>query len=95
MREVISLNETIINWFLFLVNIIGFFIMGEDKRRARQHRYRISEQTLWMLATIGGAVGMTIAMKYFHHKTKHTAFKYGFPVLAIIDIILYGYYFVY
>ena len=87
-------NEIIINLVLLLINVIGFFLMGEDKRRARKGRYRISEQTLWIFATIGGAIAMTIGMRYFHHKTKHLSFKYGFPILAIIQILLYLQFFI-
>jgi uncharacterized membrane protein YsdA (DUF1294 family) len=81
--------EPIINWALILINLIGFFIMGEDKRRARIHQYRIPERTLWLFAFIGGAIGTTLGMKIFRHKTKHTSFKIGFPLLAIIEIILF------
>ncbi len=87
-------NETIFNLALILINVIGFFLMGEDKRRARKGRYRISEQTLWIFGTFGGAIAMTIGMRYFHHKTKHIAFKLGFPILSIIHILLYFQFFV-
>ncbi|MGJ7920470.1 DUF1294 domain-containing protein [Neobacillus sp. LXY-4] len=87
-------TETILNWYLFIINLIGFLVMGEDKRRARQHQYRISERTLWQLAGFGGATAMTIAMKLFHHKTKHQAFKIGFPLLALLQFALYLYFFV-
>jgi uncharacterized membrane protein YsdA (DUF1294 family) len=74
---------------LFLImNIIGFFIMGADKKRAQKHQYRVSERTLWMVAILGGAVGTTAGMQLYRHKTKHTSFKIGFPFLAGIELIL-------
>jgi len=79
---------------LLLVNIIGFFVMGEDKRRAKKQQYRISEQTLWLLAIIGGAPAMTIAMNQFRHKTKHVQFKIGFPLVALLQVVLYIYFLV-
>ncbi len=88
------MQETIINWVIITLNIIGFILMGEDKRRAKRHQYRIPERTLWILAIAGGAAAMTIGMKLYHHKTKHTAFKIGFPFLAILQIALYVYFFV-
>ena len=39
------------------MNIIAYVTMGVDKKRARQHEYRISEKTLWTLAVIGGGTG--------------------------------------
>lgn len=85
--------ETILNWGLLFMNIIGFILMGVDKQKAKRHKYRIPEQTLWLLAIIGGAPAMTIAMRFFHHKTKHLNFKLGFPLLAIIQISLYLYFY--
>lgn len=72
----------------FIMNIIGLFIMGADKKRAQKHQYRISERTLWMVAILGGAVGTTAGMQLYRHKTKHTSFKIGFPFLAGIELIL-------
>jgi len=62
--------------------------MWEDKRRAKNHEFRISERTLWLVALFGGAVGTTAGMQLYRHKTKHTSFKIGFPVLAVIELVL-------
>ncbi|MDQ0270066.1 DUF1294 domain-containing protein [Cytobacillus purgationiresistens] len=74
--------------YLIVINIIGFFIMRADKERARKNEYRISENTLWTIALLLGAIGMTAGMKQFRHKTKHSQFKYGLPLLSIIDLAL-------
>ena len=74
----------------FLVmNVVGLVIMGEDKKRAKRHQYRISERTLWLIALFGGAIGSTAGMQFYRHKTKHLSFKIGFPILAIVEIILF------
>jgi uncharacterized membrane protein YsdA (DUF1294 family) len=72
-----------------IVNIVGILIMGEDKKRAKKHQYRIRERTLWLVALFGGAVGTTAGMQLYRHKTKHVSFKVGFPVLAIVELILF------
>ncbi|WP_223821013.1 DUF1294 domain-containing protein [Bacillus sp. S3] len=73
----------------FLVmNIAGLLIMGEDKKRAKKHQYRISEQTLWLVALFGGAIGTTAGMQLYRHKTKHLSFKIGFPLLAVVEAVL-------
>jgi uncharacterized membrane protein YsdA (DUF1294 family) len=81
-------KTTIVVCYL-IMNLIGLFIMREDKNRAIHHQYRISEKTLWITAFFGGAVGTTAGMQWFRHKTKHLSFKMGFPVLAVIEIILF------
>lgn len=75
------------------MNVVGFFVMGEDKRRAKKQQYRISEQTLWLLAIVGGAPAMTLAMNLFRHKTKHVQFKIGFPLVALLQLVVYIYFF--
>ncbi|OCA91341.1 hypothetical protein A8F94_05635 [Bacillus sp. FJAT-27225] len=77
--------------YLLLINIISFTLMGIDKKRARNGQYRISEQTLWLSALAGGAIGATVGMNFFRHKTKHSAFKYGFPLLAALEIVAFLY----
>ncbi|MFD6442190.1 DUF1294 domain-containing protein [Peribacillus sp. NPDC060186] len=72
--------------YMFTINIVGFVIMGVDKKRARNREYRISEKTLWFWAVIGGGTGTFLGMRHFRHKTKHTTFKWGLPVLMVIQI---------
>lgn len=82
--------NTLIIYYL-IMNVIGLLIMKIDKNRAIRHEYRISEKTLWIIAWLGGAVGTTLGMQMFRHKTKHLSFKAGFPLLAVIDLILVFY----
>ena len=65
--------------YFIVVNIIGFVIMGIDKKRAIRGAWRISEASLFLTALAGGALGCTLGMYHFRHKTKHWYFKY-FPV---------------
>jgi len=84
--------STILGVYL-IMNLIGLIVMKVDKERAKKHQYRISENTLWLIAVFGGAVGTTAGMQLFRHKTKHVSFKFGFPILAIAEVILLGYFY--
>ena len=86
-------NEMVLYVAILFMNILGYYLMKEDKRRARKNQYRISEQTLWMVAFLGGAIGSTAGMQVYRHKTKRLSFKFGFPFLAIIQVFLYSYFF--
>lgn len=81
-------------YYILIVNIFAFSIMGIDKYKARKHSFRISEKTLFISALIGGSVGALVGMKFFRHKTNHRSFTIGIPaiLLAQIVIILYIYY---
>ena len=74
--------------YLIGINLAGFIIMGVDKKRAIRGAWRISEASLFLTALAGGALGCTIGMQYFRHKTKHWYFKYGMPAICLMQILL-------
>ena len=37
-----------------------------------------------------GSLGGTLGMFCFHHKTKHWYFRYGFPLLLVVQLLLLG-----
>ncbi len=73
------------------MSLVCFVLMGLDKHRARKHAWRIPEKTLLLVAVLGGAVGGTIGIWCFHHKTRHWYFRFGFPLIALLQIILIGF----
>lgn len=75
--------------WLLTINIITFFVYRSDKRRAIRKRWRIPERTLMFLAIIGGGIGALAAMFIFHHKTRHSRFLIGVPVIILIHFCLY------
>ncbi|GIN60192.1 membrane protein [Robertmurraya siralis] len=84
------MHEAII--YIIAINVMGLYLMYSDKKRAKKNEYRISEKTLWTVALVGGAFGMTVGMNWFRHKTKHIVFKWGFPALALLQIGMLGYF---
>ena len=78
-------------YYLIVINIVTFMVYGIDKWKAKQGSWRISEATLLILAVIGGSIGALLGMKVWRHKTMHKKFKYGLPLILIIQIILIGY----
>ena len=74
--------------YLIIINVYGISIMGIDKWRSSRRKSRVPEKHLFLVAFIGGAVGIYGGMKAFHHKTLHNKFKYGIPIIMIVDIAL-------
>ncbi|MNO49787.1 hypothetical protein D3C76_401470 [compost metagenome] len=83
--------QVVLLWFA-LINIISYVVMSEDKNKARKRRDRVPEKTLFLLAFMGGALGVLIAMYHKRHKTRHTSFRIGIPLLLLLNILLYGYF---
>lgn len=74
--------------YLVIVNIVGYAIMGIDKKRAIRGAWRISEASLFLTALIGGSLGCILGMQHFRHKTKHWYFKYGMPFILLVQILI-------
>ena len=55
--------------YLVLINIITFIVFGVDKYKARNHKWRVPEATLFLLAIIGGSIGAILGMYTFRHHT--------------------------
>lgn len=80
---------TIKNIMIYLVsiNVIGFFAMWLDKRKAQKGKWRIQEKTLFIITALGGGIGTIAGMYTFRHKTKKLAFTVGLPAILILEII--------
>ena len=74
--------------YLLAVNALTFIVYGIDKYKAKHDNWRISEATLLLLAVIGGSIGAWCGMKIWHHKTMHKKFKYGVPVILLLQVAL-------
>lgn len=79
---------TFIIIYLIIINIVGFAIMGIDKRKAIKRAFRIPEATLFIVALIGGSIGSIIGMQVFRHKTRHWYFVFGMPAILVLQIVL-------
>ena len=76
--------------YLLIMNLIGFILMGADKKKAKSSAWRIPEKTLFLPAILGGSIGAIAGMQVFRHKTKHWYFKYGMPAILILQLIAAG-----
>ena len=76
---------------LLLLNLISFFLMRHDKQCAKQNQRRVPEKTLFLSAALFGAMGGTLAMFIFRHKTKHWYFRALFPLLMVLQVAVLGY----
>lgn len=73
-------------YYLLAINAAAFVLYGIDKYKAKKAKWRISEATLLMMAVVGGSVGAWAGMKVWHHKTLHKKFKYGIPIILLLQI---------
>ena len=79
---------TLLGVYLLVINLDGLILMGVDKSRARRGRRRIPEATLFLVAALGGSVGVLIGMYAFRHKTQHDSFPIGIPLILFFEAVL-------
>ena len=72
--------------YILAINCIAYIIMCFDKYLSKNKGQRISENTLFFLAFIFGAIGIYFGMKApFYHKAAKEKFKVGIPILIILN----------
>lgn len=82
---------TVLVKLILLINVVAFLLMGYDKRQAKERGWRVSEKMLMTMAVLMGAGGIFAGMYVFRHKTKHSLFKYGVPLLLGCNILVLYY----
>ena len=81
--------------WLVVINTTAFWVFGLDKwlaKRKEKHpdTRRIPEAVLFLLAILGGSIGALLGMRVWHHKTLHKSFRYGIPLILVLQLLLTG-----
>ena len=74
--------------YLILMNAFAALLMHGDKMRARKKQRRMPEAFLFIIALMGGSLGIWLGMYLCRHKTRHRKFVLGIPLILILQIIL-------
>jgi uncharacterized membrane protein YsdA (DUF1294 family) len=76
----------LIYWYLVVINIVVLVVYGGDKLFAKLGKWRVPEKILLLFALLGGSIGALLAMQIFRHKTRHLKFRYGVPLILLLQI---------
>ena len=72
--------------YLAVISLVSICVTAYDKIAAvRRPEHRIREATLFTLAFLGGAGAMYITMLLIRHKTRHTSFMLGIPLILLLQ----------
>lgn len=74
--------------YLVIMNLLGFILMGADKRKAKLGKWRIPEKTFFIVSILGGSLGTWLGMYAFRHKTRHWYFVVFMPLIFAVHIVL-------
>lgn len=74
--------------YLLAINIIAIIVTIYDKLCAIGRKWRIKENTLLLLSSLGGSIGMYITMLLIRHKTRHFKFMLGIPAILLFELLI-------
>jgi uncharacterized membrane protein YsdA (DUF1294 family)/cold shock CspA family protein len=72
-----------------VMSFLTFTLYADDKSRAKQGRWRVSEKTLHLCEFMGGWLGAFIAQRRLRHKSSKVSYQIVFWVIVAIHIIFW------
>ncbi len=75
---------------VFVMSVVSFAAYGLDKRWAVNGSRRVPEQTLHILALLGGWPGALLGQRQFRHKTKKLSFLIVFWCVVVLHVGVVG-----
>ena len=75
--------------YIIAINIAAYIMYKRDKQYAEEGKWRISEAALITIAVFGGAVGASLGMTFYRHKTQKPKFKIVL-LLGYLQFFLYA-----
>jgi len=74
-----------------VMSLFTYALYAKDKARAKQKKWRISEQTLHLCELAGGWLGGFIAQRMLHHKSKKESYQAKFWTIVVVHYIAWLY----
>ena len=96
MSTKMSTYQKIFIGYVIIINSIAYLMMLFDKYQSKKKGQRISENNLFLLAFLLGAIGIYLGMKApIYHKAAKSKFKIGIPVLIVLNSVVVGLVYIY
>ena len=77
--------------YFAVISLVTVIVTVYDKIAAKKRpRHRVPENTLLLLAVLGGGPAEYLTMQLIRHKTKHQKFMIGLPVIILLEAAAVG-----
>lgn len=74
--------------YVIAINCFAYALMWYDKHQAKKKGKRVSENKLFVIAFLFGALGIYLGMKApIYHKAAKPKFKWGIPLMIVLNVI--------
>ena len=74
--------------YLISINLSACALCWLDKRNAQASTTRMSERSLFIVAGLGGSIGLLVGMTMFRHKTRKARFHLTLLILLVLQLAL-------
>lgn len=74
-------------WWIVVATVIGFVAMGADKLFATRGKRRIPEAHLFLIAALGGPIGIWVGASVWRHKTQKTSFRVKALLATAVNLV--------
>ena len=85
---VFSLLPNIYLFIMSIINLLTYWLYSQDKQAAQQGERRVAENTLHILAFLGGWPAAHLAQQKLHHKTQKQPFRNIYFAMIGLNIAL-------
>jgi len=72
-----------------VMSFLTYTLYAEDKSRAKQGKWRISERTIHLCEFSGGWLGGFVAQKRLRHKNSKSSYQIAFWVIVVLHLIFW------
>lgn len=69
--------------YVLALSLVSFRCYANDKQKARENEWRISEQVLQLTALLGGWPGAFLAQRFYRHKVSKPGFQFTFWLIVL------------
>jgi uncharacterized membrane protein YsdA (DUF1294 family) len=88
MLEFLATYANFILGYVLALSLVAGVVTIYDKGAAKSKKRRIPENTLLLIALLGGSVAMYIVMRMIHHKTNKDKFMRGIPLTIALQALM-------
>ena len=74
--------------YLLIISLVAGIVTIYDKGAAKGGKRRVPENTLLLIALLGGSVAMYLVMRMIHHKTNNEKFMRGIPLIIALQALM-------
>lgn len=74
-------------WWAVTATVVGFLAMGADKLSATRGMRRIPEAHLYLIAALGGPIGIWVGASVWRHKTQKSSFRLRAALATAVNLV--------